>query len=171
MSSNDDVFYDSYCYTIDSTKFASKTHKYRLDEKMFDKETSEFSAELCVTDASGMPVFSSADISVTDLKKQEYVLKDNINIDSCYPIKFAYRPEVSYRMLINDKETRKQYKFEFQSSEESLMPSSRVDNPVPKIDDGKDKAQETQDNNFIIMSVLVILAAIFAYLYIKTRKN
>lgn len=171
LSSKDDLFYDSYCYVIDSTKFTSKAHNYRLDKKVFDKETSEFSAELCVTDASGMPVFSSADISVTDLGKQEYVLKDNINIDPCHQVKFAYRPDVLYRMVINDKEARKQSKFEIQYYEESAIPSSNVDNPDSKIDDGKDKIPETQDNNFIIMGIFVILAAIFAYIYIKTRKK
>ena len=168
LTSSADVFYDSYCYTIDSTKFASKTHNYRLDEKTFDNNASEFRAELCVTDASGMPISATTHISVTDLKKQETILKDNINIDSCNPIKFAYMPGVSYIMLVNDIEARKQYKFEFQSPEELAMPPSGEDKPVTKIDDEKEKAQ---DNNFILISILAIFAIIFAYIYIKTRKN
>ncbi|MFH1431823.1 MAG: hypothetical protein ABIG84_01275 [archaeon] len=167
VNSKDNEIYDKYCYEIDSSKFSSESRKYSLNEKIFDRETMEFSADLCVSDDNDRPVSSNAGISITDLKNRVSVMRENIKIDSCHPVRFTYKPDVSYRMLINDEDLKKQYRFEFQYTEPSVKPGDSDKNETA-IDD---EMKKDQDGDFIIVGILVIVAVILTYLYIKTRKH
>ncbi len=170
ITSETSELYDRYCYIIDSQKYTSNIRKYTLDEKHFNKDTMTFSANLCVVDGSGMPVSTDTQITVIDNLNRESVMSESITINNCHPLKFIFNPHTPYMMTVNDIGIARQYRFELESPAAKHTP----DNKEQEIDTDKEPKDESKQKHallFIVFSIFVILAGIFAYIYIKKRKE
>ncbi len=169
ITSENDVLYDRHCIEIDSRKFYSNVRKYTLNKENFDKETMEFSANLCVTDNSDMPISANTGIDIINMKSHDSILSDKIRIDSCHNIEFTYKQDTPYRITINDEDVGKQYKFEINSGLTENTEST--ENTETNTDD--DNKNENKNRNyllFIIFCIIVILAAILVY-YLKKKER
>ena len=164
ITSENNGIYDRHCIEIDSAKFSSNVRKYSLNEKKFDAQTMKFSANLCAADGSDMPVYANIEIDITDLNNRNSVMSAKLNIDECSPLEFAFKSQTDYRMLINDEDVNRQYRFEFTS------PKTEKSEPQGKEDDEKD-----EDKNYLIIAAIaiVLIAVILAYAYsrIKSGEN
>ncbi len=171
ITSENNGIYDRHCIEVDSAKFSSNVRKYSLNEKKFDTETMKFSANLCAADGSDMPVSANIEIDISDLNNRNSVMSAKLNINKCSPLEFAFKSQTDYRMLINDEDVNRQYRFEFTSpkTEKSGHPGENEKDEKDE-DDKKD-----EDKNYLIIAAIavVLIAVILAYAYnrIKNGEN